>query len=155
MEPEIKVQQDTEYRTKQEMVARAEEDKKRGIQSEVYEWEFPKVLDAPIPMQSVAALVNKLRQASLKLAAKYPSWDNDKLRGYLRRRDPEFEDMAARTHPHLFTMIVDRNLTPKNFKRIEDLMAIRYMHEQSPDVEANTKLVSAYFNQEFYHGPKK
>ena len=148
--PEIQFESSTQMHSTAEMLALARENEKKGIATSVYEWQFPKVLDAPIPVRSVAATVNALHQQTLRLAAKNPSWDNDRLREALRKKSPEFEDMAARTHPHLFTMIADRDLTEKNFNRVRDLLTIRYMHEQSSDVEANTKTISAYFNQEFY-----
>jgi hypothetical protein len=155
MEPEIKIQKDTQLRSTAEMLDRAREDHKRGVMSEVYEWEFPQVLDAPIPVRNVVVIVNKLHQTTLKLSAKYPSWDNVKLREYLRGLSPEFEDLASRTHPHLFTMVADKQLTAQNFKRIQDLMAIRFMHEQHPNTEDNTKLISSYFQNEFYVSTKK
>jgi hypothetical protein len=106
-------------------------------------------------VKDVASTVNKLHKATVKLSQKNSSWDNEKLRTFLRQNNQDFEDMAARTHPHLFTMVVDKHLSSKNFKRIQDLIAIRYMHEQNPDVETNTKIISSYFHSEFYNPVKK
>jgi hypothetical protein len=155
MEPDIKVQQDTQLRSKNEMLERCLEDQKRGVMSEVYEWEFPKVLDAPIPVVDVATTVTRLYKSTVKAFRQNPSWDNERVRTYLRKKVPAFEDMAARTHPHLFTMITDKDLTPQNLKRIQELMAIRHMHEKNADVETNTKVISSYFQQEFYKPSKK
>lgn len=148
--PEIQFEPTTQMHSTAEMLAIARENEAKGIPTSVYEWQFPKVLDAPIPVRDVATVVSALHQQTVRLAAKHPSWDNDKLRETLRRKSPEFEDMAARTHPHLFTMIADKNLTQKNFQRVKDLLTIRYMQENSNDIESNTKTISAYFNQEFY-----
>jgi hypothetical protein len=91
----------------------------------------------------------KLRQITLKQNHKNPTWDNDRVRAHLKVKYPEFRDMANRTHPHLFIMLTDKDLTDQNFKRIVDLLAIRLQHEQEKDLEKNTQLISSYFQQEF------
>lgn len=153
--PEIEYKKTPHYANTQEMMRRARENEAKGIQTTVYDWHFPKVLDAPIPMREVAPNVEKLRQLTVKLNRKHPSWDNDQVRAHIKEKHAEFKDMADRTHPHLFLLLTDKNLSNTNLRRIKDMIAIRYLHEQSTDVEANTKLISSYFQQEFIPPERK
>lgn len=147
--PEIEYKKEPKYASSQDMMRMARENEAKGVQTSVYDWHFPKVLDAPIPMREVAPNVEKLRALCVKLNRKHPSWENDQIRSHIKSKHNEFQDMADRTHPHLFLMLTDKNLSDKNYARIKDMIAIRYIHEQSNDLEANTKLISSYFQQEF------
>jgi hypothetical protein len=153
--PEIEYKKTPHYANTQEMMRRAQENEAKGIQTTVYDWEFPKVLDAPIPMKEVAPNINKLRELALKLYRKNPSWDDEQVRLYIKEKYAEFKDMANRTHPHMFLMLTEKNLSDTNLRRIRDMVAIRYLHEQSNDLDANTKLISSYFQQEFIPSDKK
>lgn len=148
-EPEIEYKKTPHYADTQEMLRLARENEAKGIQTSVYDWKFPKVLDAPIPMKEIAPHVDKLRRITLKLNNKHPTWDNDQVRAHIKEKFSEFRDMANRTHPHLFLMITDKTLSDKNFQRIQEMICIRFLHEQSNDLEANTKLISSYFQKEF------
>lgn len=148
-QPEIEYKKEPKHATSQDMLRLAQENESKGIQTSVYDWKFPKILDTPVLMQDLAPNVMKLRQITLKQNQKNPTWDNDRVRAYLKVKYPEFRDMANRTHPHLFIMLTDKDLTNQNFKRIADLLAIRMQHEQEKDLEKNTQLISSYFQQEF------
>jgi len=154
MEDKIKIEKEPQVSSTNDILEIARQRAEQGLQTEVYEWQFPKVLDKAIPMCTVAPMINRLHKLTVQLGHRYPNWDNDKLREFIKEKYKEFRDMADRTHPHLFTMVVDRNLSEKNFSRIQDLVNIRFLHEQSSDNDANTKLISSYFQQEFYT-PKK
>jgi hypothetical protein len=154
-EPEITYNEKPRYSNTDEMLHMARENEAKGIQTSVYNWKFPKVLDAPIPMKDIAPHIEKLRRITQKLNNKHPSWDNDQVRAHIKEKFSEFRDLANRTHPHLFLMITDRNLSEKNFQRIQEMICIRFLHEQSNDTEANTKLISSYFQKEFIPDVKK
>ena len=147
--PEIEYKKEPKHGTVQDMMRLAEENEAKGIQTTVYDWKFPKVLDAPILVKELAPNVIKLRQLTMKQNQKNPSWDNDRVRAHLKLKYPEFRDMANRTHPHMFLMLTDRDLSEQNWKRIMDMLAIRLQHEQNNNVEKNTETISAYFKQEF------
>jgi hypothetical protein len=148
-QPEIEYKKEPKHATSQDMLRLAQENESKGIQTSVYDWKFPKILDAPVLIRDLAPNVMKLRQITLKQNHKNPTWDNDRVRAHLKVKYPEFRDMANRTHPHLFIMLTDKDLTDQNFKRIVDLLAIRLQHEQEKDLEKNTQLISSYFQQEF------
>ena len=146
---DIEFKEKPTYASSADMLKLARENEAKGIQTTLYDWKFPKVLDAPIPVHEVAPNVAKLRQHTVRLCQKNPSWDTDRVRAHLKVKYPEFRDMSNRTHPHLFTMVTDKNLTEQNFKRIVDLLSIRLQHEQSNNLEQNTQQISAYFHQQF------
>jgi hypothetical protein len=148
--PEIKLNSTPTYATTEHMLQKARENEAKGIPTTVYDWTFPKVLDQPIPMREVAPNVTRLRKLTLKLVQKNPSWDNEAVREHIKRNHEDFKDMADRTHPHLFLMLTDKGLTDQNFNRIKELLAIRYLHEQSGNLEKNTEMISAYFQQQFH-----
>jgi len=152
-EPKIEFNPNPTYAHSAVMMEKARENEANGTPTAVYDWRFPKVLDSAVPMKTVAPNINKLRKLVVKLAAQHPAWDNEAIREFIKKKFSEFRDMADRTHPHLFLMLTDKNLTDKNFDRIKDLVAIRYLHEQNSNVEENTKLISNYFQQQFTVDP--
>ena len=147
----IECDKKSELNTLSGILQKAQEREAQGEATAVFDWKFPKVMDAAIPALHIARQVQKLHMLTQQAAQKHPRWSNDELRAYLRRKHSEFNDMADRTHPHLYLMVTDRNLSPQNMKRIQDLIVIRYMHENNNNVKENTDTISAYFNKEFYH----
>lgn len=148
-EPKIEFNPTPTYAHSASMMAKARENEANGTPTAVYDWRFPKVLDSAIPMKTVAPNIAKLRKLTLKLAAQNPSWDTEAIREYIKKKFADFRDMADRTHPHLFLMLTEKSLSEKNFERIRDLVAIRYLHEQNTNVEENTKIISSYFQNQF------
>jgi hypothetical protein len=149
----IEYSKEPRHGTREDMMRLVRENEAKGIQTTLYDWKFPKVLDAPVPVSELAPNVARLRMLTMKLNRKNPGWDNDRVRAHLKVKYPEFRDMANRTHPHLFLMVTDRELSDQNFKRIADLLSIRIEHEKNNNLTENTETISAYFHQEFM--PKK
>jgi hypothetical protein len=153
--PEIEYKKEPKYASSHDMLRLAQENEAKGEQTSVYDWKFPKVLDAPIPMREVAPKVKQLRELCVRLNSKHPSWTDDQVREHIKTKHADFKDMADRTHPHLFLMLTERNLSDNNFRRITDLLTIRVIHEQNNNLDANTKLISSWFQHEFIPTPKK
>jgi 2-polyprenyl-6-methoxyphenol hydroxylase-like FAD-dependent oxidoreductase len=136
----------------QNMVARNATD---GFDTEIYEWQMPPSLEAPVQMEELGPRIARLLGACKALRADHPESSKDvaAFRKTLQSADADFTDMATRTHPHLFIMLTNPDLTKQDLKRLSDMLHIRARHETKVDtLEMQTLQITKYFDTEFWGG---
>src|SRR3989338_7629941 len=154
----------TEYASEEAIRAAVARNAAEGMESVAYKWELPEKLLDVAPPEAVALLVRDVlrdsRDTERVLRSEQPKMSVEEIREVIRERlqarDPRFRDMATRTHPHLFTMLMDPALSEVNLRHIWALIQKRYVHEHSgAALEEKTQDITNYFRTHWWGGAPK
>jgi hypothetical protein len=135
-----------------------EKNKKEGLETEIYNWEFPekspdfKVLTMDVLLERIKLLLTEVAK-TVRNRPDLEGDDNQLHDIVVGRKNPILRDLS-RSHPHLVKMLCVHKQDPKKLEHTLRLMQLRQDHETSrKSVEEKSAEVSAYFNTCFM--PKK